>query len=34
MKDSFDLSKSNRSLADQKYTEAIEILKQLEELGQ
>ncbi len=32
MKDSFDLSKSNRSLADQKYAEAMEIQKQLEEL--
>ena len=33
MKDSFDLSKSNRSLADQKYAEAMEIQKLLEELG-
>ncbi|HMP31983.1 MAG TPA: Lacal_2735 family protein [Saprospiraceae bacterium] len=30
MKESFDLSKSNRTLADQKYAEAMELQKQLE----
>jgi hypothetical protein len=32
MKESFDLSKSNRTLADQKYAEAMEIQKEIEML--